>query len=57
MAPHHIHTFAVDNSLSVEDAWKELCIIGVRATFTGGESWANIECDGEECRNIVEDLD
>lgn len=51
----HIHTFPVDASLTVEEAWRELCLLGVRATWTGSETWANVECDGAECSNIAED--
>lgn len=46
----HIHVIPVDASLSVEDAWRELCIFGQRVTYTGSEKWAEIHCDGEECR-------
>lgn len=48
----HIHTIPVDPSLTVEDAWKELCIFGRRITYTGRERWANVYCDGEECSSI-----
>lgn len=48
----HIHTIPVDPSLTTEEAWKELCIFGRRVTFTGTEQWANVRCDGEECRLI-----
>ncbi len=51
----HIHTFPVDPSLTPDEAWHELCLMGARSTFTGTEGWANIECDGEECRNIAKD--
>ena len=47
-----IHVIPVDASLSPEEAWKEICIFGHRITFTGSETWANIECDGEECASI-----
>lgn len=51
----HTHVIPVDATLSVDEAWKELCIMGVRATDTGSESWAVIEdCDGEECAAIQE---
>jgi hypothetical protein len=53
----HIHTIPVDASLTPDEAWKELCIMGFRSTNTGSETWANIECDGEECASIREDLD
>jgi hypothetical protein len=49
MAQHHVHTIPVDPSLSVEDAWKEICIFGRRVTFTGPPCWANVGCDGEVC--------
>lgn len=48
----HVHVIPVDSSLSTEDAWKELCIFGRRVTFSGSETWANVPCDGEECRLI-----
>lgn len=48
----HVHTIPVDPSLSIEEAWKELCIFGQRVTFTGQESWTNVMCDGEECHNL-----
>lgn len=53
----HVHVFPVDHSLSVEEAWMELCIFGRRATFTGGEKWAHLQCDGEECRLILETVE
>lgn len=49
----HIHTIPVDASLTSDEAWRELCLMGVRATNTGSETWANIECDGDECQNIA----
>jgi hypothetical protein len=52
----HVHTIPVDKSLTPEEAWKEICIMGFRTTSTGGETWANILCDGEECRNIRDNL-
>lgn len=48
----HSHTIPVDPSLTVADAWKELCIFGRRVTVTGTESWATVACDGEECHGI-----
>lgn len=45
----HVHTIPVDASLTVDEAWRELCLMGVRATDTGSETWANVVCDGEEC--------
>lgn len=54
MAEQHVHTFPVDASLTLEDAWRELCLMGVRATNTGSERWANIVCDGEECAATAE---
>lgn len=50
----HIHVIPVDETLTPEEAWKELCIMGVRATNTGKERWAVIHCNGEECANIKE---
>lgn len=52
----HIHTFPVDPSLTPDEAWRELCLMGVRTTYTGTERWSNIECDGEECWRIAEDV-
>lgn len=49
---NHTHTIPVDLSLTPEEAWRELCIFGRRITFSGEESWAIMDCDGEECRNI-----
>lgn len=54
MKVKHVHTIPVDYSLTVEEAWKEICIMGLRTTYTGGEKWANLTCDGEECSNIQE---
>jgi len=48
----HVHTIPVDSSMTVMEAWKELCIMGVRITNTGSESWGNVRCDGKECSNI-----
>lgn len=48
----HLHVIPVDDSLSVVEAWKEICIFGRRVTYTGCESWATIHCDGDECRSI-----
>lgn len=55
MAGHHWHTIPVDTSLTVDEAWDELCLMGVRATNTGSESWAAVRCDGEECLRIPRD--
>ena len=55
MSAHHLHCIPVDPSLTVEDAWRELCLMGVRATDTGEPSWANVWCDGEECGRISSD--
>lgn len=51
--PEHVHTFPVDATLTVEEAWRELCLMGVRATDTGSETWAVVVCDGEECARIA----
>lgn len=56
MVNGHLHVIPVDASLSVDDAWKELCIFGRRVTFSGSEMWANVRCDGEECR-LIENAD
>lgn len=48
----HTHTIPVDASLTVDEAWHEFCLMGVRATNTGSERWANVRCDGEECWRI-----
>ncbi len=48
----HIHTIPVDASLTIEEAWRELCLMGVRATDTGAQTWTTIRCDGEECAGI-----
>ena len=53
-ADWHIHTYPVDASLTPDEAWRELCLMGVRATDTGSETWANIRCDGEECWRIAD---
>jgi len=55
-AVKHWHTIPVDSSLTVEEAWRELCLMGVRATDTGSETWATVECDGEECGGIAADV-
>lgn len=51
-AVKHIHTIPVDPTLTPDEAWKELCIFGKRVTDTSNETWANIECDGQECSGI-----
>jgi hypothetical protein len=51
----HVHVFPVDPSQTADEAWHELCIMGVRATYTGPAGWATISCDGEECWRIPED--
>lgn len=51
----HSHVIPVDPSLTVEEAWHELCIIGCRATYTGEPSWASVDCDGDECIGINRD--
>lgn len=51
----HVHTYPIDISLTPEEAWYEICLMGVRATYSGGETWGNIVCDGDECRNIVDE--
>lgn len=55
LARKHVHTFPVDASLTPDEAWHEICLMGVRATNTGSETWANIECDGDECWRIPHD--
>ncbi len=50
----HMHVIPVDPSLDAVEAWREMCIFGRRVTFTGEPSWANVQCDGEECRLIEE---
>lgn len=52
----HVHVFPVDPSMTAEEAWYELCLIGVRSTYTGNPGWATIACDGEECWRIAEDV-
>lgn len=53
----HVHVIPVDPSLTPEEAWKEICNFGFRATFTGPEGWATIECNGEECERIMTEPD
>lgn len=57
--PIHIHIIPVDPSLSPAEAWREICLMHVRTTFTcdvGEESWAVIDsCDGSECEGIAWD--
>ncbi len=50
----HLHTIPVDPSLTVAEAWHELCLMGVRATDTGEPTWATIRCDGTECEGIAD---
>lgn len=52
--PEHVHTYPVDASLTPEEAWHELCLMGVRTTDTGSETWANVVCDGDECWRIAD---
>lgn len=53
MSKGHTHTIAVDETLSPIEAWKELVIFGRRLTYSGGKDrWANIACDGQDCRLI-----
>lgn len=49
----HLHTIPVDPSLTPEEAWRELCLMGVRSTVTGEPTWVVIECDGDECSAIA----
>lgn len=65
----HVHVFPVDESFlpttdrptladfeaAALEAWKEICNFGRRITFTGGERWAELCCDGLECWRIEED--
>lgn len=50
----HLHVIPVDPSMTVEEAWHELCLMGVRATDTGPEKWASLRCDGTECEGIAD---
>jgi hypothetical protein len=50
-----VHVIPVDATLTPDEAWDELCLMGVRATNTGTETWAVIQCDGQECSQIAED--
>lgn len=53
MAEGHVHVIPVDHSLTPDEAWQELCIFRQRVTNSGqGETWATIQCDGEECALI-----
>jgi hypothetical protein len=51
----HVHVIPVDPSLTPDEAWHELCLMGVRATVTGEPTWAVIKCDGVECEGIAEE--
>lgn len=52
-----VHVIAVDEALTPDEAWAELCRAGVRATSSGGtDSWAAVKCDGVECLSILPDL-
>jgi hypothetical protein len=53
----HLHTIPIDPSLTVDEAWHELCLMGARATTTGQPTWATVECDGDECQNIATERD
>jgi hypothetical protein len=46
------HIVPVDPSLTLQEAWKELCIFGKRITNTGDANWALVRCDGAECKNL-----
>jgi hypothetical protein len=65
MSQPHVHVFPVDESFlpgenatlaefqqGMLEAWKEICNFGKRVTYTGGERWAELTCDGEECWRI-----
>lgn len=51
----HVHVIPVDVTLTPQEAWDELCLMGVRATNTGSEGWATVTCDGSHCHNIAEE--
>jgi len=51
-AIRHLHAIPVDDSLTPTEAWKEICIFGRRVTFTSGEHWTTVACDGEECKSV-----
>jgi hypothetical protein len=55
--PLHVHVYPVDASLTPEEAWDELCLMGVRATDTGSETWAVMTVDADDCRceNIADE--
>ena len=53
----HLHVIPVDPSMTPDEAWHELCLMGVRATHTGEATWANVECDGGECHAIPQEDD
>lgn len=49
----HIHTIYVPPGREAVDVWKELCIFGrMVSPHTEGGTWANVGCNGEECRLI-----
>jgi hypothetical protein len=50
----HVHVYPVDASLTPDEAWHEICVMGFRSTDTGSETWAVLECDGHECASIQE---
>lgn len=46
------HAIPVDKSLTVAEAWKEICVYGQRMTYTGSETWAAVICDGKVCEKV-----
>lgn len=49
----HTHVIPVDPSLTPEEAWRELCLMGVRATNTGPATWTAVTCTDDECEGIA----
>lgn len=45
----HVHVIPVDPALTVEEAWLEIKLMGLRTTHTGECRWGVVACDGEEC--------
>ncbi len=51
----HLHTIPVPRGMTPNEAWAELCIMGEYISPDPYSTWANIECDGDECTSIKDD--
>lgn len=51
-----LHVIPVPEGMTPEEAWAEIVTMGRLVEPDGGCSWAQIECDGQECTDIEKEI-